>query len=250
MKNFIIKMSLSGLFLLLFSLRFVDMTIGETIIEHPLETAWKATGLPLKEISTGTWMKYNDQWLNVYDLKISAEAIKAKLKLTTRTPFTMGQQNEFNYISFQGMCHDGTEVTVTLQSGSSGGTGETQLGINTSYYGKMKNVREYVRSWKSRLAQLGNQPHISVIFAGEKPGKIKAVRVRDITGRAFRKINARLITSGFAGENSSHKGYTHLINDFVIINNSRINVEIETRYDEARNVTEIIMASPNITDGA
>lgn len=248
-KNYLIKMTLSGLFLLLFSLRFVDMTIGETITEHPLETAWKVTGLPLKEISTETWMKYNDQWLNVYDLKIIAGEIKEKLKLTTRIPLTMGEQNEFNYISFQGVSHDGTVVTVTLQSGSSGGMGETQAGINTYYSGKMNHIRDYIRSLKERLSQLGHKPHISVIFSGERPGKIKAVMIRELTGRAFRKIDARLVNSGFVGDNSSHKGYTPLFEDSVMFNNSRVNIEIETHYDESRNVTEIIMASPHTTDG-
>ena len=248
-KSFIIKMALSGLFIMVFSLRFVDMTIGECIIEYPLETAWKVTGLPLKEISTETWMKYNDQWLNVYDLKIAAETIKAKLKLTTRVLFTTGEQNEFNYISFHGRRHDGTEVTVTLQSGSGGGTGETQAGINTSYNGKIKNIREYIRNLKSQLAQLGREPHTSILFVGEKRGKISPVMVREITGKAFRKINARLVISGFTGGNSSHKGYTRLIKDSFMDNNARVNIEIETRYDEARNVTEIIMASPNSTDG-
>lgn len=248
-KSFIIKMSLSSLFLLLFSLRFVDMTIGENITEYPLETAWKVTGLPLKEISTATWMKFNDHWLSVYDLKVVAGEIKSKLQLTTRTPLTFGEQNEFNYVSFEGLRHDGTVVTVTLQSSSAGGTGETQAGINTVYYGRMNNIREYIHSLKTLLTKMGTRPHISVIFSGERKGKIAVIRIKELTGRAFRKIDAKLIDSGFAGGNSSQKGYTRLLNDAVIYNSARVNIEIETRYDEVRNVTEIIMATPNATDG-
>lgn len=248
-KSFIIKMSLSSLFLLLFSLRFVDMTIGECITEYPLETAWKVTGLPLKEISTETWMKFNNQWMSVYDLKTVAGEIKSKLKLSTRTPLTYGEQNEFNYVSFEGLRQDGTVVTITLQSSSTGGLGETQAGINTAYCGKMSNIREYIRLLKADLAGLGPDPHISVILSGEKHGKITAIMIKELTGRAFRKLDAKLIDSGFVDGNSSQKGYSRLFKDSVIYYSSQVNIEIETRYDEARNVTEIIMATPNTTDG-
>jgi hypothetical protein len=225
------------------------MTIGESITEYPLETAWKVTGLPLKEISTETWMKFNDRWMSVYDLKTAAEEIKSKLKLTTRTSLTFGEQNEFNYVSFEGLRQDGTVVTVTLQSGSNGGTGETQAGINTVYCGKMVNIREYIRSLKADLTGLGPDPHISVILSGEKHGRITAIVVKELTGRAFRKLNAELIDSGFVNGNSSQKGYSRLFKETVIYNSTRVNIEIETRYDQSRNVTEVIMATPNTTDG-
>lgn len=248
-KSFIIKMSLSSLFLLLFSLRFVDMTIGESITEYPLETAWKVTGLPLREISTATWMKFNDRWLSVYDLKTVAAEIKSKMGLITRTPLTSGEQNEFNYVSFQGRLRDGTIVTVTLQSSSAGGTGETQAGINTAHDGKVNNMRQYIRSLKAMLAGFGVDPHISVILSGERNGKISPVILKDLAGKAFRKINAELVESGFANGNGSQKGYTRLIQETVIYNSAPVNIEIETRYDETRNITEIIMATPNTTDG-
>lgn len=248
-KNFILKMSLSSLFLLLFSLRFVDMTIGESITEYPLETAWKVTGLPLKEISTETWTKFNDDWLSVYDLKAEAGIIKSKLELTSLTQLTSGEQNEYNYVSFQGRRHDGTIITVTLQSGSAGGMGETQAGIITTHPGKINNLREYIYSLKAILAKFGDKPQINVILSGEKNGKIAAVMVKELAGRAFRKIDAKLVDSGFENGNSSQKGYTRLLKETVMYNNAQVNVEIETRYDETRNITEIIMATPNTTDG-
>jgi hypothetical protein len=248
-KNFIIKMSLSAVFLLLFSLRFVDMTIGESIIEYPLETAWKVTGLPLEEISTETWFKYSDHWLNVYDLKIVAEEIKTKLQVTAKTPNTIGEQNEFNFISFEGLKPDGTVVTITIQSSGVNGTGETQVGINTWYRGKMSNIRQYIQSLKTQLVKLGSKPHINVIFSGKRPGRISMIMAKELTGKAFRKIDAQLVDTGFTSGNSSHKGYTRRINDSVLYYNKRVNIEIETHYDEARNITEIIMASPETTEG-
>jgi hypothetical protein len=248
-KNFIIKMSLSAVFILLFSIRFVDVTIGEKITEYPLETAWKVTGLPLMEVDTETWVKLNDRWLSVYDLKQVANQLVQKLSLTSKTKLTCGEQNEFNYVSFEGLQRDGTIVTVTLQSSSMNSIGETQLGINTSHNGKINNLRFYLNSLKTKISKVGNGAHFNVLLSGERHGKISPVLVKELAGKAFRKVEAELVASGFANGNSSQKGYTRLIKDEVRYDCKRINIEIGTRYDEARNVTEIIIASPNMTDG-
>lgn len=249
LKGFITKMSLAVVFLLLFSLRFVDLTIGEKITEYPLETAWKVTGLPLAEISTEAWLKLNNHWLNVYDLKIIAEEIKDKLGVTIKTKMTFGEQNEYNYVSFEGLRHDGTLVTVTLQSGSAGGTGETQLGVNTIQNGKVDSIRYYINSLKTVIAKVGVAPHFSVLLSGERSGKISTALARELAGKAFRKVEADVIASGFENGNSSQKGYTRLLSDQMTDERQPFNIEIATRYDETRNVTEIIIASPAVTDG-
>ncbi len=248
-RNFVIRMSLAGVFLLLFSLRFVDVTIGEKITEYPLETAWKVTGVPLMEVDTETWVKLNDRWLSIYDLKQLANQVKQKLSLAPKTKLTLGEQNEFNYICFEGVQADGTTVTVTIQSSSMNSVGETQMGINTSRDGKINNLRLYLNSLKTKIAKVGNGTHITVLLLGERHGKIPPVLVKELTGKAFRKVDAELVDSGYVNGNSSQKGYTRLIKDEVTYDCKRVNIEIGTRYDETRNVTEIIMASPNMIDG-
>ncbi len=248
-KSFIVKMSLSAVFLLFFSIRFVDLTIGEKITEYPLEIAWKATGLPLKEVATETWLKLNDRWLSIYDLQQTADEIKQKLLFTSKTKPIFGEQNEFNYLFFEGIQSDGTIVTVTLQSTSSDGIGETQMGINTTHNGNINNLRLYINALKTKITKVGKGPHINVLLLGERSGKISPLLVKELTGKAFHKIEATLVDSGYTDGNSSQKGYTSLINDFINHNNKRVNVEIGTRYDEARNITEIIIATPNLTDG-
>jgi len=61
MKTFLLKMIIALLALVIFSIRFVDATIGESLYEHPLETAWKETGITLEGISTEAWFKVNDR---------------------------------------------------------------------------------------------------------------------------------------------------------------------------------------------
>ncbi len=248
-KNFFIKMLLSVGFLLLFSVKFVDVTIGEKLYEYPLETAWKATGIPLREVETEAWMRLNNRRISFYELKEVAGEIQKKLKLRAKTKMVTGEQDDFGYLSFEGVQPNGTNVTITIQSISSGDYNETQLGVNTVYTGEMNNLRGYIQDLQEQLASLGSNLDFNVIFSGERSGKISQTLVRELSGRAFRKINAELIDSAFEEGNSYQKAYSKLIKDSVEIDTRPVNIEFDTRYDQNQNITQIILATPRATDG-
>lgn len=248
-RNFLIKLLLSAGFLLLFSTKFVDVTIGERLYEYPLETAWKATGIPLKEVDTEAWLKLNDRRISLYEMKEIGVTIQKRLKLRTKTKIITGEQDDFGYLSFGGVQANGTDVTITIQSISNGEFTETQLGVNTAYTGEMKNMREYIQKLREELAGLGSNLDFNVVLSGERPGKIAPTLVRELSGRAFRKIDAKLIDSAFEEGNSFQKAYTGLIKDSVEIDTQQVNIEFDTRYDRNQNVTQIILATPRATDG-
>lgn len=248
-KSFLIKMSISAVLLVIFSLKFVDVTIGERICEHPLETAWKATGIKLNEVSTETWMRYSNRWMSTYELKIVAEEIRGKLCLQLKTKLISGEQDDFSYVSFEGTQSDQTVVTVTLQSNRSGSSNETQLGVNTMHNGAINNLRFYIDNLKQEVAGLGAGSHFNVLLEGESKGRISPALVREFSGKAFRKINAELVDSTFQGEISFQKGYTRLIKDQITLDSRPVNIEISTRYDATGDITQVVMGTPNLTDG-
>ena len=248
-KRFVTKMALASVFLLLFSMKFVDVTIGEQLCEHPLEIAWKATGIPLTEISTETWMQLNQRWMSVNELKKAADRLKQDLNLMLKTRMLSGEQKEFSYLSFEGTRPDGTVVTVTLQSTRSDNFCETQVGVNTMNERAVQNIRSYLDNLKSYLGKLGRNPRLFIALQGDQKGKIPPSLIRDFSGKAFRRINARVIDSAFLNGNLSQKGYTRLLADTMSYNNGQVNIELNTRYDQIRNRTEVIMATPDLTDG-
>ena len=79
-RNYFLKILFSAIFILLFSTKFVDVTVGERLYEYPLETAWKATGIPLQEIDIEAWMRLNDRRLTLYELQELAGRIQKKIK--------------------------------------------------------------------------------------------------------------------------------------------------------------------------
>ncbi|MGE5604996.1 MAG: YwmB family TATA-box binding protein [Bacteroidota bacterium] len=248
-RSFLVKMLISAGFLMIFSTKFVDVTIGERLYEYPLETAWKATGIPLREVNTESWLKLNDSRLSLSQLKRFAEDIQKKLNLRLKTKMLAGEEEYFSFVSFEGTQPNGTNVSITIQSTRIDGVSETQMGIYTIHSGEMKNLRQYIQNLRGIIISLGSDLDFNVVFIGERPGKIPPTLVRELSGRAFRKINAELIDSAFEDDNSYQTGFSRLIKESVEIDTRRINVEFDTRYDRIRNVTQIILATPRATDG-
>lgn len=249
LRSYMLKMLLSAGFLLLFSTKFVDVTIGERLYEYPLETAWKATGIPLREVDTEAWLKLNDRRVSIYELKEIAGRIQKKLKLRTKTEMIIGEEEDFCYLSFEGIQSNGTNVTITIQSLASGEFTETQLGVNTIHNGTMSNLRGYILDLQEQLGSLGSDLNFNVVFIGERSGRISQVLIRELSGRAFRKINAELVDSAFEGGNSNQKAFSGLIKETVEIDTHKVNVEFDTRYDQNQNITQIILATPGTTGG-
>ena len=248
-KRFIAKMLFSTVFLLLFSTKFVDVTIGERLYEYPLETAWHATGIPLGEVNTEAWLKLNDRRLTLYELKDLAGEIQKKLGLRLKTNILSGGGEDFGYVSYEGVQSDGTNVSITIQSTRSEGISESQLGIYTVCPGEMKDLRQYIRNLQNKIVSLGSDLDFNVVLVGERSGKIPPTLIRELSGRAFRKLNAELVDSAFEDGNSNQKGFTSLIKESIEIDTRRINVEFDTRYDQSTNMTQITLASPRTTAG-
>ena len=246
MRRFLIKMALSLIFLGFFSMKFVDVTIGEQMGEYPLETAWKTTGINLTEVTTDTWMRLNNRWLSQAELKETAKQIKNKLHLNLKTDLIAGQQAEFTYVSFEGWQRDGTVVTVTLQSSRSEYLNETQLGVSTVKTGGPENLRNYMENLQGMLACLGSSPNTTIMLQGERQGRFSSQLVRELSGRAFRRVKADLVRSAYQDGISSQKGYTKLLKEVEASKLERVNIELSTRYDPSCNLTQVIIATPQL----
>jgi len=249
-RDFLMKMLIAALILVFLSLKFVDVTVGENIAEYPLETGWKAIGLPIKQVETQTWMGLNQEWYGVTELKAMAEKIIWKLGLKLQTNLNTGTQDNFSFVSFEGRQSDGTIVAVTLQSSDNNGCYETQLGINTIYdLARIPNLPSYLKKLTRGINSLGSKGSTHILLEGEYVGKLSKATIRELSGKTFQKLQANLVATAFESGTSTHKGYSRLIKETAEYEMKTVNVELCTRYDAARNVTEILLATPTLADG-
>ncbi|HOP75810.1 MAG TPA: YwmB family TATA-box binding protein [Bacillota bacterium] len=247
MKTFLIKMLMAMLTLVLFSIRFVDATIGESLYEHPLETAWKETGIKLEGISTEAWFKVNDRWLTVSELKELSREVERLFDMKLRSERLSGEEPEFTYVSFEGIRPDQTMITVTIQSTRTYGTQETQMGIYTYRHGRVANLKQYLSHLENLMRQMAGDNHFTIVLEGTVQGKLGNAVVKELTGKAFRKLEAQLVESHYEGAGSMTKGYTRRLPYVDRASQQSINLVISTIYDESRKVTEVVMATPALS---
>ncbi len=251
LKAIMTKMILAFLLLIIGSLKFVDVTVGANLYEHPLEVAWQAVGLPVQEVETECWQKINDLWLNLNDLETVAKQIVKSFGLKTNN-YTTGNDQEYNYISFEGVRMNGTRVRVTLQSGKMGNGSETQLGINTVYYGSLSNLQRYLREMEHSLgAVVSPRPVFSLLLTGEYAGMLSKEKVRRLFTRVLARVKAKPVSHFFTQERSQQKGFSKLFVDKeqaepLHKTKSHTNIELETIYDAGRDKTTIVIATPRI----
>ncbi|HBE78055.1 MAG TPA: hypothetical protein DDW65_09800 [Firmicutes bacterium] len=248
-KSFMIKMIWASAFLAIFSLKFVDVSIGKLQNEYPLEAGWKAVGLPLQAVETETWLQFNKQWMSVYELKQLISSLQNKLGIITHSKPTYGEQDGMTYASLEGKTNDNTSVIITIQSMITDNSSETQLGVNTNHDGGVANLIGYVSGMKNRIMAIGKEPHFKVLLFGEYKGKLAQNVIKEFSSRVFNKIKAELVDSSYEAGNSTQKGFSKLIPDQVTYDSKQMNIEIGTRYDRERNITQIVLASPNLSDG-
>jgi hypothetical protein len=244
LQRYLIRLVAAAGFLLLFSVRFVDTTIGAHIWEDPLESGWKSTGLALEEVNTETWLKLNNRWLDVAALERTARQITAKLRMKLQVRPISGLQADYSFISFEGIRPDRTRVTVTIQSCRQPQRAETQMGIYTSKLFPGNNLRPYLNNLKTTLRMLGGNGTTTVIMASKWQGELKRDQLKSLSRRVFQKLQATVVEVDYRdSRTSTYKGYTPVL----ATNPDRLarhNVELSAEYDRQSHFTKVQLASP------
>jgi hypothetical protein len=249
LKRYIIRLSLTAFFLLLFSLRLVDRSVWVGAWEDPLESGWKTTGLTLEELSTETWLKLNDRGLSVSELKVTAQKIQEKLHMRLRTNTISGTQDNYTFISFTGVRPDQTTVTVTIQSCREPGRPETQMGIYTSRVNPGANLRPYLEGLQGALRKLSPAGNTAVIMSSKWPGKLDQASFKKLCRRVFQKLEAKLVEVGYPNaEMSTYKGYTTALRR-APDRFTQTNVDFSAKYDPQSRYTQVQLATPGGEEG-
>lgn len=248
-KQFLIRITVAAVFLLFFSLRFVDATISEAVWEHPLESGWKATGLILEAVDTETWTKLANSWMSVVELQKVARVVAAKLRLRSESDWISGIQDHYSYISFEGTRPDRTRVIVTIQSCRDDRQSETQIGIYTSKPNPSAGLRTYLGHLQAAIAGVAKDCHTRIFLIGKYQGEMKRPQIQELSRRVFRKLDAQLIEVDYpAPGNSIYRGYTPAL----LKNPDGLycsNFEFCTKYDSEEAVTQVQLAAPSSDEG-
>ncbi|MBS3983371.1 MAG: YwmB family TATA-box binding protein [Dethiobacter sp.] len=160
-----------------------------------------------------------------------------------------GEGETYRVLEVTGLTAFGPEVQLVVQSNPGaadlGSSPQTYLLIvsrNTS----PEKIKTMVTLLNQQILPLAPQGQISVYLTGQLPGKRTAEEMGRIARRALRIMGAREV-EGIEGEELiSLTAYTPLLNEDILIDGQRFNLNLAVRYDDFHEKTLLWAGFPVI----
>ena len=86
------------------------------------------------------------------------------------------------------------------------------------------------------------QPLIS--FSGEYQGQLSEQEKEQKTRKMLAVLKAETVNENISGDSKNIYGYTEFLEEYLVVNKKRINVNLVITYDEARDKTKLYLAAP------
>lgn len=244
LRRYIMKMLFSLLFLLLFSIKFVDMTFSFSIGNHPLLTGWEGTGIPLKEVEIEGWTKLNDEYTMVSSLEKTAASLERRLRLKNLSPPLTGDELDFSYVNVEGELPDHSRVYITLQSirGESN-TAETFCGVIILLNPEADLSDNLVRLKRVLEPVVGEIP-LSITLGGKWKGRISEGEAYNLMKTVFSRLQVSEVIAETGEDYGKWAALTNLLEETVTKEGTKLNLEFAYRYQEEEDITHINLATP------
>lgn len=235
------RLVISSLVLALFSLRFGNAIGGDGYTLHPLERAWKVTGLSLAGMTVEAWLHLDDRGRDRGELTALSNQLRDRLGLGQEVEMSAGESDGVGYAAFSGIQKNGSVVSGTLYSARTGGT---QLSIYGVKRGGIRNIRSYLRDLVQPLAEFGVQIDWAVLLEGSRTGMISERVLKELTAKVLLELEGEWVETQWTSEGSVTKAYTTFLGEAADRYARGVNLIISTLYDAALNTTEVTLATP------
>lgn len=245
-KRFLRKMLFSLCFLLLFTMRYVDLTFSVALNDHPLLAGWERVGIPLDEIEIEGWKKLNQEFMKATELGELATKLGQRLKLKTVAPPLQGDELDFSYVTLEGELGEQVQVVITLQSiCGEANLAETFCGVIAMLDSKENLAETLLRLERSFEPVVGEFP-LALMLGGVQPGKLSEGEAYHLMKSVFERLQVAESSGVADWEYGSWSAWSNLLDGKVVRQGRAINLEFTYRYEEADDQTRIALASPTL----
>lgn len=248
-KRFFWKLVISGIILYLLSIRFADISLGVPIGQHPLEAGWAKTGLSVETIDLEGWDCVTCSYETEEQLMRRIKRLVKALNLHTEEAPLVGGGKGFRYVNLTGRTPEGGQAVLVLQSIALEEGGETHLGFTLTDTGREYPVEQLIERYNQRLRTNGMKKPLAIAIQGEAPGRLTDKQTEELFERCFRSLRATRVNGGLVEDYHNWRGKSGILNEAKGSTVDGINLEVSATYDMERDVTQITMATPSITEG-
>lgn len=207
------------------------------------------------EICISGWVKFNNRYMDMIELKEYAEGLMQNLKASSYTTLQSQDSDLVRQLKL-GLDFDYTDVSMTLtlnnglyrSSGEKLNNYETYIVINVVLFENDINEADILyKAIEGFLSQLASTHHIYKTYVATIPGDIGIRKMNRVCKKIFREFDGKVIERISFDNMVSKTGYTDNIDDYLIIQDKKINLNVALRYNEYENKTIIWIGMPIIS---
>ncbi|WP_058486011.1 YwmB family TATA-box binding protein [Defluviitalea phaphyphila] len=216
-----------------------EKIVFETFLESDFNTI---------QINLNSWGALNQSFSNIEELKKYANIISSSLGINNIDDMKIADENTFKKLVITRVSKN-AKTTIKLESikYENEEKANTYIIIDIILYGQYKSIVDLKEKIDNIFKQNNMDNTTNITITGTSDKKLTKEEKENIAYEMMENIKAK-IEETYETENIySVYGYTKLINDWLVSNNKKINVNIAFKYNEYEQKTYIYLATPVIT---
>lgn len=231
----------------------IQISLASPGTAQPLRVAMQGAGFQLVETNFHAWTELNNEFLADEQLLPVVKQAMNRLGIATGEYRITEERDPRRYVVKAVTGDDKIQLVIMAElirlpvSGLVRDTWQGYLVINLTGKENSRYVEEYNKKVAVILQDFGSGSRINTCLVGYLDGKLVKDEWLERIQRAFTAVQATLDPVMFDENVVSCTGYTKDIDDYVMSNGRRINLNIAMRYSETENRTYMVIGSPIIT---
>jgi len=215
------------------------------IEEETLVTTFNDSNFQPIQVNVNTWGTVSNSFSSLEDMRNLSQKITDALEIYHFDNIEEKDSESLKEITVVRVSKN-AKTTVKVQS-IKYDTASTYLIIDIILYDKYKGLVYLKEKLDEIYAQNGIISNTNITIMGNMDGNLTREEKEKVCQRIMRNINAKVEDVYDTGKIYSAYGYTRLIDDYIVSNNKKINVNCAFRYNEYEDKTYLYFATPLIT---
>lgn len=216
--------------------------------EETLITTFNYSQFQPIQVNINTWGTLNNSFSSLEEMKVQSKKITDALKIYTIDTVEEKDSDTLNELTIIRISKH-AKTTVKLQSIRYPETdmANTYVIIDIILYNKYESLT-YLKKKLDRIYDENIiKPNTNITITGSVDGELSKKEKEKISQEIMNNIGAKVEDSYETEKIYSIYGYTKIIDDFIVSNNKKINVNCAFRYNEYEEKTYLYLATPLIS---
>ncbi|MFP4697368.1 MAG: YwmB family TATA-box binding protein [Eubacteriales bacterium] len=221
--------------------------------EDELVSAFNKTTFELKESQVSVWGIYNKTYMTKEDKQNALEKLAKQIPIKSPYEFSEIDEGVFQEVKLSKESKNArTSIKiVSMEKPVEENILEVEnyIIMDISLTKDIDSVIHYKNIIRDILNVEGIDSHISVDIIGEKKGRVSSETRKELTDELMDSINAKKQEEFITDDIYSIYGYAPYIDEYIVSNGKKINVDVAFTFNEKEDKTILHLASPIISVG-